>query len=130
MNFFALDLPRSVLVVWTALRFLAGPSARYLLGLRQKGEAYPVRIRLAFEYLGTTYLKLGQFMAMRFDILPMEVCLELRKLFENVPALPFFTIRQVVEAELGRSIEDLFSRFEAVPVAAASIAQVHEAYGR
>ena len=127
MKSFALDAARSALVTWTAFRFLAGPLLRYFLGLPQRGPAYPVRIRLALEHLGMTYLKLGQFMAMRFDILPMEVCVELRKLFENVPSLPFATIRAVVEAELGQPLERLFSRFETAPVAAASIAQVHEA---
>src|SRR3954452_24299853 len=55
---------------------------------RARGSA-GVRLRATFERLGLTYLKLGQYLAMRYDLLPGEVCRELEKLFEEVPAVPF-----------------------------------------
>jgi ubiquinone biosynthesis protein len=127
MRNLALDLRRLALVVWVVARASSGALLRYLLGLPQNDPPYPVRIRLALERLGTTYLKLGQFMAMRFDILPMEVCVELRKLFEEVPQLRFATVRDVIEAELRKPLHQAFLSFREEPIAAASIAQVHEA---
>lgn len=124
------DVRRSALVLWVLLKFGAGPLIRHVLQLPPKGLAYPVRIRLALERLGMTYLKLGQFMAMRFDILPMEVCNELRRLFEGVSPLPFDTIRTVLERELNGPLDRYFAAFDVEPTAAASIAQVHQACSR
>ena len=88
-----------------------------------------VRLRLTLERLGTTYLKLGQFLAMRFDLLPRPLCDELQKLFEHVPSLPFATIRGVIEQELGAPIAQLFADIDPQPIGSASIAQVHRATG-
>jgi ubiquinone biosynthesis protein len=127
MNTLLSDALRSGLVLWILLKFNIAPLIRYTFGLPPRGKPYPVRVRLALEALGTTYLKLGQFMAMRFDLLPMELCVELQRLFENVPALPFETVRGVVEAELKGPLSQFFSDFQRRPIGAASIAQVHEA---
>jgi len=88
------------------------------------GEA----LRLAFEELGLTYLKLGQFLALRFDILPEEICQELNKLFESVAPMTFEEVRERIQSELGCPLEDVFPVFDRVPIAAASVAQVHGAY--
>lgn len=122
-----LQVRRTISLFWTTTRFFAGPAARKLLRLPQRGADYPVRIRLALEQLGLTYLKLGQYLATRFDILPPEVCRELGKLFEDVPPMTYETAAAVVESELHAAIDDIFVAFQHKPIAAASVAQVHEA---
>jgi ubiquinone biosynthesis protein len=77
--------------------------------------------------MGVTYIKLGQYLAIRYDLLPPEICRELANLLSEVPPLDFAIARQVVEIELGASLESRFSEFELRPVGAASIAQVHRA---
>ncbi len=85
------------------------------------------RLRLAFERLGPTFIKLGQVLATRPDLIPESFVEELKKLQDNVVTLPFETIREVVEKELGKPLSEAFQSFEEVPIAAASIAQVHGA---
>ena len=122
-----LDVERVVRLLWVGATYGGLPLLRWLLGLPPKGPAAGVRLRRAFEELGITYLKLGQFLTMRFDILPAEVCGELNKLFESVPPMSFADARRVVESELGAPLETLFASFEPRAIAAASVAQVHEA---
>ncbi len=83
------------------------------------------RLRLAMEELGPTFIKLGQVLSTRPDLLPGEFIEEFRKLQDRVPSLPLEDIVVQVEKELGGPIDSLFSWFSPVPVAAASIAQVH-----
>ncbi|HMK97002.1 MAG TPA: AarF/UbiB family protein, partial [Acidimicrobiales bacterium] len=85
------------------------------------------RLRKAFERLGPTYIKLGQILSSGEGVFPPELVNEFRLLRDRVPAEPFDVVREVVEAELGRPLEDVFEHFERAPVAAASIAQVHAA---
>ena len=122
-----LDLRRAALLIWTIARFAGGPLLRGLLHLPPRGPSGPVRLRLAMESLGVTYLKLGQFLAMRFDVLPAAYCQELGALFDNVPPTPFETARDVVESELAQPLNALFASFERESLAAGSIAQVHRA---
>lgn len=83
------------------------------------------RIRLAAEELGPTFVKLGQLLSMRPDVLPHEVILELRKLQDSVQPLPFAVMEPVLTAALGRERSEIFSEFNEEPAAAASLAQVY-----
>ncbi len=90
-------------------------------------SSLPVRLRSAFEELGPTFIKLGQLLSTRPDILPPEFIHEFEKLTDRITPLPFPEIERVIESEFGRPIEDVFEYVEKTPLAAASIAQVHRA---
>lgn len=85
------------------------------------------RIRLAFEELGPTFVKLGQILSMRPDVLPLPLIRELSKLQDAVGSIPFEEVKQVLEKEFNAPLEDLFRSFDPKPVAAASLSQVHKA---
>lgn len=85
------------------------------------------RLRKAFEELGPSFIKLGQILSTRSDLLPAEYIEEFSKLTDRITPLPFHEIREVVEREFGRPIAELFESIEEIPLAAASIAQVHRA---
>ncbi|SUY44900.1 putative unusual protein kinase [Clostridium putrefaciens] len=87
----------------------------------------PENLRLACEDLGPTFIKLGQILSTRPDILPAEYIRELSKLQDNVLPERFKDINKVIKGEFGKSIEDLFLKFNEIPLASASVAQVHEA---
>jgi ubiquinone biosynthesis protein len=84
-------------------------------------------LREMLDELGPTFVKFGQLLSTRPDIVPPDIVVELRKLQDNVSAFPFAQVEQVVEEELGQPIERLFLEFAERPIAAASIGQVHEA---
>lgn len=84
-------------------------------------------LRCVFEELGPTFIKIGQILSTRLDLLPEEYCRELRKLQDQAPPVSFPAIREVVENELKRTLEEIFPAFDPVPLASASIAQVHRA---
>jgi ubiquinone biosynthesis protein len=98
------------------------------LGRREVSRAgLSRRLRKAFEHLGPTYIKLGQILSSGEGVFPPELVAEFRLCRDRVPPEPFNAVRQVVEAELGQRLEDVFAHFETTPIAAASIAQVHAA---
>jgi ubiquinone biosynthesis protein len=85
------------------------------------------RLRRAAEKLGPTYVKLAQIISSGEGLFPEELVHEFKKCRDQVPPEPFAAVREVVEADLGRPLEDVFSSFDRRPLAAASIAQVHAA---
>lgn len=92
-----------------------------------KNEPLPVRLRLALENLGPIFVKFGQVLSTRPDLIPPAYAQELAKLQDRVPPFDAELSRRQIEASLGHSIETLYAEFETRPVASASIAQVHKA---
>ncbi|MCC7152829.1 MAG: ubiquinone biosynthesis regulatory protein kinase UbiB [Rubrivivax sp.] len=92
---------------------------------RRLHEPRGVRLRLALERLGPIFVKFGQVLSTRRDLLPPDVSDELARLQDRVPPFPAATARALVEKAFGRPVDAVFSRFEDEPVASASIAQVH-----
>jgi len=86
-----------------------------------------VRVRMVLEELGATFVKLGQVLSTRPDLLPADFIKELSKLQDRVEPVPFSDIKSVIEQDLGRTIEEAFSFFDCTPLASASIAQTHRA---
>lgn len=86
-----------------------------------------VAIRLTLETLGPIFVKFGQALSTRPDLVPSDIALELTKLQDSVPPFASKTVLHILEASFGRSAKDLFSSFDEMPLASASVAQVHAA---
>ena len=104
--------------------------AAEILGVFAKHNFYangftPVEMRTTLEDLGPTYVKIGQIMSSRVDLLPESYCKELEKLRQNVKELDPEVARAVIEQETGRKIDDIFLEFRDKPLGSASIGQVH-----
>ena len=87
----------------------------------------PVKMRLMFEALGPTFVKVGQILSMRSEILPQSFCDELAKLRADADPMPYGTVLQVLEDEYGRPAGEIFDHIDATPLGSASLAQVHRA---
>ncbi len=94
---------------------------------RFEGLSIPERIRKVLEELGPTFIKLGQIASTRADLLPSDWIQEFKKLQDMVPPFPFEAVKKTVERSLKAPIPARFKSFDPVPVASASIAQVHHA---
>ena len=86
-----------------------------------------IRLRKVLEDLGPSFIKLGQIVSTRPDLVPEDIIVELKKLQDEVPPEPFPAIVEQVESELGCALNDIFASFEQAPLASASVAQVHRA---
>jgi ubiquinone biosynthesis protein len=99
---------------------------------RKRGErverlSRAVRVRLAIEELGPTYIKMGQILSTRPDLVPVDFVRELAKLQDKVPAFPFSEVTRIICQETGRPADALFEKLDPEPLASASIGQVHRA---
>ena len=105
---------------WIPVRHGSGGQER-----RAQPYSTPVHLRRALEELGPTFIKLGQLLSTRSDIVPAAYLAELARLQDHAPAIPLPTVRTLIEQELGAPPEEVFARFESVPLACASIGQAH-----
>ncbi|WP_319521131.1 AarF/UbiB family protein [uncultured Desulfosarcina sp.] len=99
---------------------------------RKRGErverlSRAVRVRMAIEELGPTYIKLGQILSTRPDLVAVDFVRELAKLQDKVPSFPFSDVTRIIRNETGQSIDNLFDYLDPEPLASASIGQVHRA---
>jgi ubiquinone biosynthesis protein len=114
--------------LWHIQRVVARYGLReFLDGKPRGGEPRGVRLRRALEELGPVFIKFGQALSTRPDILPPEIAFELAKLQDRVPPFPGAQARQIIEQALGRGVDALFAEFDETPLASASVAQVHAA---
>src|SRR3989344_9437648 len=96
--------------------------------LKEKEGLKPeVMLRKTLERLGPTFIKFGQLLSVRPDLVPKEYVKELEKLQDSVPPFPYSEAKSIIEKELGKGLEHLFLDFEKAPIASASISQVYRA---
>jgi ubiquinone biosynthesis protein len=96
-------------------------------GVPLASYSHEARFRMALTDLGPTFIKLGQVLSLRPDLVGSELATELRSLQSNVPGDSADSVRQVIETDLGKPVEELFGSFDWVPLASASIGQAHAA---
>src|SRR5512134_373055 len=131
-------LTRLTKIVWIALKhgldeFLTGherfravrPLARALTFWRDTSAPRAVRLRLALEDLGPIFVKFGQMLSTRRDLLPTDIADELAKLQDAVPPFPSEQVVATLERFYRRPVDTVFKSFDRAPVASASVAQVH-----
>jgi ubiquinone biosynthesis protein len=109
------------------LRAIPAWFGRRILGKEFSGQPFPVQLRKRLEILGPTYIKLGQILSLRLDVLPEVVTQELRTLLSQLPPVSFDEIVEIVEEDLGRPMDEVFMEVDPNPLGSASIAQSHRA---
>jgi ubiquinone biosynthesis protein len=131
-------VPPGARVATTGVHLLRALGGWYLLdrpawgrseepGVSRSRAGLSRRLRIAFEHLGPTYIKLGQILSSGEGLFPPELVGEFKRLRDRVPPETFEDVRAVVEEDLGRPLREVFRTFDPEPLAAASIAQVHRA---
>lgn len=105
------------------------PFHRGLFGHARRDTPYtrPEHVRMAFEELGTTFIKFGQILSTRADLLPPAYQAELARLQDHAPSIPIEVVRETIVREFGRPAEELFAEFDPQPLAVGSIGQAHVA---
>lgn len=98
-----------------------------ILDTDNAGASVGKRLKLALEELGPTFVKLGQILSIRQDILSADITKELNKLQDSVQPFPFSEVKALIETEFSDNLENIYKEFDKEPVAAASISQVHRA---
>lgn len=110
------------------LRPILSPARRIVGVKRKEKRATPSRrIRLALEELGPTFVKFGQVLSSRPDLIPADFYEELSRLQDRVTPFPYEEVKEIIERELGKPLDELFISFSETPFASASIAQAHKA---
>ena len=106
--------------------------APYITGIRILYSAFCLQVvlRSLFEKLGATYIKLGQFIASSPTLFPEEYVLEFQKCLDKTAPVPWENIKATLDAEFGGQTDQVFSSVSQIPLATASIAQVHKAGGK
>ncbi|MDM7913319.1 MAG: AarF/UbiB family protein [Methanotrichaceae archaeon] len=90
-------------------------------------KPFPVQFRRRLELMGPSYIKLGQILSLREDILPKSITEELKNLLRQAPVVPFERFKELIEKDLKRPVEDMFSWIDPVPLGSGSLAQTHRA---
>ena len=122
----------ALVITWFALAYAIGRLSAAFAGDPEKRRAAVARLRgrvlrRAMTSLGATFVKLGQVMSTRPDLLEPETIDELRALQDRVPAFPIAKVRRILEEDLGAPVGERFAELDDIPLAAASVAQVHRA---
>jgi len=98
-----------------------------LLQRSLRREGFPIQLRRRFEILGPSYIKLGQVLSLRQDLMPRAITEELKNLLDRLPAVPYLRFLELIAEDLGRPVHEMFSWVDPRPTGSASIAQSHRA---
>ncbi|HEY8021331.1 MAG TPA: AarF/UbiB family protein [Thermoanaerobaculia bacterium] len=125
----ALGKGRGLRLLFLLERLLAW-LARPFLDRDLRDRPFPVQLRRRLEILGPTYIKLGQILALRQDLLPPAVTEELKNLLDRLPVVAFPRYLELIEKDLARPVDQMFAWIDPLPTGSASIAQIHRATTR
>ena len=106
---------------------LLAPLLRHTIRKELRDQPFAVQFRRRLELLGPTYIKLGQILSLREDVLPATLTDELKNLLDRLPVVPFAEIQKIVERDLKRPLEAILDGVDPEPIGSASIAQIHRA---
>ncbi len=115
---------RFIIILLRILLFFAWP----FLDRQLVKQPFPVQFRRRLERLGPTYIKLGQILSLRDDLLPKSVTDELKNLLDKLPAVPIGRFKELIEESLKRPVDDMFAWIGEFPLGSASLGQTHEAF--